>query len=71
MPKFSIAFVTPETGKPLKHRIIESADQDAALKTFFEEETSEYYSNDQQGYHYFKEDFFDDSSGMGSLIVCE
>jgi hypothetical protein len=71
MPKFSIAFISPETEKPLKHRIIESDDQESALKKFFEEETVAYYSNDEQGYHYFKEDFFDPSNGMGNIIVCD
>ena len=71
MPKFSIAFITPEQNKPLKHRIIESDDKETALKKFFEEEASEYYSNDEQGYFYFKEDFADQASGVGSLIACE
>jgi hypothetical protein len=71
MSKFSIAFVAPEEEKPLKHRILESNDQETALKLFFEEEISEFYSNDDQGYHYFKEDFFDTSTGVGSIITCE
>jgi hypothetical protein len=71
MPKFSIAFVTPESTKPLKHRIIEGDDQEGALRKFFEEETAEYYSNDEQGFHYFKEDFFDNVGTMGSCIAFE
>ena len=70
MPKFSIAFVAPADAKPLRHRIIESADQESALKTFFEEETGDFYSNDEQGYFYFKDDFLDASNGLGSVIVC-
>jgi hypothetical protein len=71
MPRFSIAFVAPEDGRPLRHRIIDSGDQESALKRFFEEEASDFYSNDEQGFHYFKEDFFDASNRFGSLIACE
>jgi hypothetical protein len=69
MPKFSIAFISPGPEKPLRHRIIEESDQETAVRKFFEEETVEFYSNDDQGYHYFKEDFFDASTG--SLITLE
>lgn len=68
MPKFSIAFITPDSAKPLRHRIIESGDQESALRKFFEEETVEFYSGDEQGYHYFKEDFFDISESTGSIL---
>jgi tellurite resistance protein len=70
MPKFSIAFVAPEQNSRLKHKIVEGADQDAALKTFFTEEVSEHYSADEQGYYYFKEDFFDAAIPSGSIIPC-
>ena len=71
MAKYAIAFVTPEVKKPLRHRIVESTDQEAALKKFFDEETARFYSTDEQGYYYFKEDFFDELAGGGSILVCE
>jgi len=68
MPKYSIAFIAPVQVNPLKHRIIESTDQDAALRTFFTEELTDCYSADDQGYFYFKDDFFDKSSLSGSIV---
>jgi hypothetical protein len=70
MPKFSIAFVAPAENSQLKHRIMEGADQESALRSFFSEEAAEYYSNDDQGYFYFKEDFFDQAIPSGSVILC-
>jgi hypothetical protein len=63
MPKYSIAFVLPSKTNLLKHKLVDGADKDAALKTFFSEEVSEHYSADEQGYFYFKEDFSDTASG--------
>lgn len=71
MPKFSIAFATPGDKMQLLHRIIDSPDQDAALKTFFNEEATRFYSDDDQGYFYFKEDFNDASYPCGSIIQCD
>lgn len=71
MPKFAIAFVTPEERNQLRHRIIDAADQDTALKTFFADEVQGYYSEDDQGFYYFKEDFFDKTSGCGNIIQCD
>ena len=71
MPKYSVVFITPGEKNRLAHRILESQDQDSALKTFFSEETTDYYSNDDQGFFYFKEDFFDTSNPTGSIIPCE
>ena len=71
MPKYSVVFIAPGEKNKLIHRIIESPDQDSALKTFFSEETTEFYSNDEQGYFYFKEDFSDTSNPLGSIIPCE
>ncbi len=71
MPKYSIAFIAPSDDKPLKHRIVEGPDSDAALKSFFKEDLSEYYSDNEQGYHYFREDFFDESLSSGSIIQCD
>jgi hypothetical protein len=71
MPKFSIAFIAPGESSQLKHPIIEGADQETALRSFFNEEAAEYYSNDDQGYFYFKEDFFDQTLPSGSIISCQ
>lgn len=48
MAKFSIAFISSDDKKPLRHRIIESTMQDAALKIYFEKELSDFYSNDKK-----------------------
>ncbi len=69
MPKFSVAFVAPTDTTPLRHRIIEAADQEGALRTFFNDEASSFYSNDDQGFHYFKEDFSDALTLSGSIIA--
>ena len=68
MPRFAIAFVTPTQSGQLVHRIIEGENKDSTLKAFFTESVSEFYSNDEQGFHYFKEDFFDDTTPGGSII---
>ncbi len=71
MPKFAIAFVAPTDEKTLRHRIVESADAESALKAFFKEEVSEFYSDNEQGFHYFREDFFDEALSSGSVIQCD
>ncbi|MBN1981299.1 MAG: hypothetical protein JW795_07205 [Chitinivibrionales bacterium] len=71
MAKFSIAFITPQQKNQLKHRIVEGPDQETALRSFYNDELTEFYSDDDQGYHYFKEDFFDSENPGGSIIVCE
>lgn len=71
MPKYSIVFIAPVDEKKLRHRIIESEDQDTALKKFFTEEISEYYTNDEQGFFYFKQDFNDSDDPSGSVITLE
>ena len=68
MPRYAIAFVAPTQNGQLIHRIIENESRDSALKIFFSESVSEFYSNDDQGYHYFKDDFFDDANPGGSII---
>ncbi len=68
MPRFAVAFVTPSENSQLVHRILEGESKDSVLKSFFTETASEYYSNDEQGFHYFKEDFFDDTTAAGSII---
>ena len=68
MPRFAVAFVTPSQNSQLVHRIIEGENKDTVLKTFFSESASDFYSNDEQGFHYFKEDFFDDTTPSGSII---
>jgi hypothetical protein len=68
MPKYAIAFITPSHGGALRHRIMEGENRDSTLRQFFNEEASEFYSNDDQGFYYFKEDFFDETTGAGSII---
>jgi len=70
MPKFAIAFIAPAQNSQLKHKLVDGADQEIALKTFFTDEAAEYYSADEQGYYYFKEDFFDAAVPSGSIIQC-
>ncbi len=71
MHKYSIVFVPPAENIQLKHRIIESTDQETALKTFFSEEITDYYTDDEQGFFYFKQDFFEQSGPSGSILLCE
>jgi hypothetical protein len=68
MPRFAVAFVTPSQNGQLVHRIIEGENKETVLKSFFSESASDFYSNDEQGFHYFKEDFFDDTTPSGSII---
>ena len=68
MPRFAVAFVTPSENSRLVHRILEGENKDSVLKTFFSETVAEFYSNDEQGFHYFKEDFYDDTTAAGSII---
>ena len=68
MPRFAVAFVTPSQNGQLVHRILEGENKETVLKTFFTDSVSEFYSNDEQGFHYFKEDFFDDTTPAGSII---
>jgi hypothetical protein len=71
MPKYSIAFIAPTDQRALKHRILQSPDVESALKTFFKEELVEFYSDNEQGYHYFREDFYDESLASGNIITCD
>ena len=68
MPRFAVAFVTPSQNSQLVHKIMEGENKESVLKTFFTESVSEFYSNDEQGFHYFKDDFFDDTTPSGSII---
>jgi len=68
MSKYVIAFVTPTKKIQLRHKIVEGENKDSALKKFFIENASEFYSNDEHGYLDFKEDFFDEANGSGSII---
>jgi hypothetical protein len=71
MAKYAIAFIVPSKSGTLRHSIMEGENRDSALRRFFNEEASEFYSNDDQGFYYFKEDFFDETTGSGSIIECE
>ena len=68
MSKFAIAFIVPSKNTQLCHRIVEGDSKEEALRRFFDEEMKEYYSEDDQGYFYFKEDFFDERSTIGSIV---
>ena len=68
MPRYAIAFIAPTTTSQLRHKVMENDSKDSALRSFFKEEAVEFYSNDEQGFHYFKEDFFDENSSSGSII---
>jgi len=68
MAKYSIAFISP-VGNKLIHKVVDKDDKDTALRAFFSEYATSIYSNDDMGYHYFKEDFFDENSG--SILACE
>jgi ABC-type sugar transport system substrate-binding protein len=71
MPKYAVAFITPDEKHPLRQRIIEAADKETALKQFFTQDLTGFYSNDSQGFHYFKEDFLDKAAGQGSILTFE
>lgn len=66
MATYSIAFVTSSNKRPLRHKIVEGENREAALRSFFTENVSDDYSDDEKGFLYFKEDFFED--GVGSVI---
>ncbi|MDR0306174.1 MAG: hypothetical protein LBI42_04960 [Chitinispirillales bacterium] len=68
MSKYAIAFITPTKKIQLRHKIVEGENKDSALRRFFNENASEFYSNDEHGYIYFKEDFYDETTGSGSII---
>ncbi|MFP4522915.1 MAG: hypothetical protein ACLFQK_12300 [Fibrobacterota bacterium] len=66
MPKYSIAFISPESD--LVHEILDADNREEALKDFFYSVRMLSYSNDEDGFYYFKEDFNDRSSKDGSII---
>ncbi|MDR2727903.1 MAG: hypothetical protein LBB56_02135 [Chitinispirillales bacterium] len=68
MSKYVIAFITPTKKIQLRNKIVEGENKDSALRKFFNENASEFYSNDEHGYLYFKEDFFDETNGAGSIL---
>jgi len=68
MSKYAIAFVMPSKKEQLCHKIVEGESRDAALRSFFSENASEFYSSDESGFLYFKEDFFDSANASGSII---
>ena len=71
MSKFAVAFVAPTEKSPLRHRILDAADKETALRAFFTDEAAEFYSNDENGYMYFREDFSDVSNPSGSVIALD
>lgn len=69
MPNFSIACIAPD-GEHLWHAIIEDTNAEAALRTFFKRFCGSYYSNDDKGFHYFREDCFEDKKS-GTIFPCD
>jgi hypothetical protein len=69
MPKFSIACIAPD-GNHLWHAVIEDENEDAALRVFFRRFCGSNYSNDDKGFHYFREDCFEDASS-GTILRCD
>ncbi len=71
MPKYSVVFMAPVEKNQLNHRIIESEDQESALRAFFSEGIAEYYTDDEQGFFYFKQDFLDSEDPSGNIILLD
>ena len=66
MPKYAIAFISPKPS--LIHQVLEMDSRDAALRFFFNQYVMQGYSKDAEGYSYFKEDFQDGDSPLGSIL---
>lgn len=66
MPRYSIAFITPESA--LLHQVVEMDSRESALRFFFNQFVASDYTKDAEGYSYFKEDFSDPVSPMGSIL---
>jgi len=66
MPKFVIAFHGEE--QTFLHKIIEMDTKEASLMFFFKNHVEGQYSPDEEGYTYFREDFDDPDSPMGSIL---
>ncbi len=66
MPKYAIAFVSPDSS--IVHRIVEMDSRESALKFFFQQFVTQGYTQDAEGFNYFMEDFFDPECSMGSVL---
>jgi len=66
MPKYAIAFITPKPS--LVHQVVEMDSRESALRFFFNQFISSGYSQDNEGFSYFKEDFSDPESPLGSIL---
>jgi hypothetical protein len=66
MPRYAIA-IAAEKSKVLQ-KLVEGEGQEDALKKFFFDHMTAHYSNDEQGYFYFREDFFEPSAPIGSIL---
>ncbi len=66
MPKYAIAFITPKPS--LMHQVVEMDSRESALRFFFNQFITSGYSQDNEGFSYFKEDFSDPESPLGSIL---
>lgn len=66
MPKYAVAFAA--TKPALIHQVVEMDSREAALRFFFNTYVGDGYSKDAEGFSYFKEDFADPDSPLGSII---
>jgi hypothetical protein len=69
MPRYSIAFVTSKPS--LIHYLVSMDSREAALLFFFKQYVSEDYSQDDEGFAYFRDDFFNPETPMGSVLEVE
>ncbi|HSQ43198.1 MAG TPA: hypothetical protein VLM37_13040 [Fibrobacteraceae bacterium] len=65
MPRFVLSFFSEVQG--LRSQLLEAETQDAALRLFFEQDAMD-YSKNNEGFSYFREDFFDESRPLGSIV---
>lgn len=66
MPRYAIAFISPKPS--LIHQVVEMDSRESALRFFFNQFVDSEYSKDSEGYSYFKEDFSDPKSPLGSIL---
>jgi hypothetical protein len=69
MPRYSIAFCTSKPS--LIHQLVSMETREAALLFFFKQFVGEDYSHDDEGFAYFRDDFFNAETPMGSVLEVE
>lgn len=65
MPRYVIAFHSELAGTSQK--VLEGSSEEEVLKYYFENFCPEYTPN-SEGFAFFKDDFFDEETPMGSII---